>query len=299
MQAAVGPDNKAAEADEKLVELGRMLFYDNRLSGRATHSCNSCHDLTKYGTNGDYFLQSKEQGESFRDVPSLYNLKNQEMFGWDGAHKKMTEKISHSLGSRHEMNVENVEALITRLQAIAGYQAQFERCFPDEANAINTNNISIALEAFIAGLITPAPIDKFLAGDDQALTEKQLKGVVAFERNTCFACHTSSLVGGQLIMKLGVVEAWPNQLDKGLYDVSKDPEHLFAFRVASLRNAEKTAPYFHDHSSNRLWDAIGKMGRYELGKRMALEDIAHIQEFIKSLTGEIPLEYIKKPELPE
>ncbi len=292
-------EKNADKLTTNLVNLGRTLFYDQRLSENGTYSCNSCHDLTKYGTGGDYFLKQVEQNQVFRDVPGLYNLSDQKLFGWIGQYNKLTDKIEHSLVSEYEMNVTNSDEMIKRLTDIPAYKNLFTQSLPEDNNAISLGNISIALQAFINGLITPAPIDKFLSGDDQALSEKQRKGAISFDRNNCFACHTGSPIGGQLIMKLGVLQPWPNQEDKGYYEVSKNPDHKLAFRVASLRNAEKTAPYFHDRSSKRLWDAVRKMAHFELGIQLDLEEIDYIQEFIKSLSGDISQEYIKAPQLPQ
>lgn len=296
MQALAAKKNNTTDAEKSQVLLGRTLFYEKRLSADLTYSCNSCHDLEKYGTNGDYFLKQKEQGKAFRDIPSIYNLKELSLYGWASDCKKLNEKITHSLASEHEMNVKKTDDLVERLKKISGYESLFKQSFPDKSEAISIENISLALQTFINGLNTPAPIDKFLSGDDQALTEKQRKGAMAFDSIGCFSCHTGSSLGGQFIMKAGVLEPWPNQSDKGYFDVSKNPEHVLTFRVPSLRNVQMTGPYFHDSTSNRLWDAIGKMAKFELGKDLSLEEKDCIQEFLKSLTGEVPIEYIKKPD---
>ena len=292
-------DRKALDEAKDKIELGKKLFYDKRLSGEKNISCNSCHDLQKYGTGGEHYLKLKEDGKVFRDVPSIYNLKNFEIFGWSGETKKLNEKIGKSFLNPHEMSLKKEADLIERINSIEGYRTLFKNTFPGTENPVSKDNAIIALEEFIKGLVTPAPIDKFLKGDDKALTEMQLAGALKFDNENCFSCHTGSSFGGQMIIKVGILEPWPNQKDQGYYEISKDPAHKMAFRVSPLRNVEKTAPYFHDASSKIIWDAVRKMARYELGKHMSLKEIHQIQEFLKSMTGEIPEEYIKEPELPE
>lgn len=160
-------DAAALTKNKAKIDLGRTLFYDKHLSATSSFSCNACHDLEKYGTNGARYTTQREAEKTYRDV-------------------------------------------------------EFQR-----------------------GLITLAPIDRFLQGDDKALDPKQLRGGRVFDEKGCVSCHTGATFGGQMIIKLGVTEQWPNQSDQGLFTITKDPKHKMAFRVSSLRNIAKTAPYFH------------------------------------------------------
>jgi cytochrome c peroxidase len=98
-----------------------------------------------------------------------------------------------------------------------------------------------------------------------------------------------------MIQKLGIELEWSNQNDLGYYHLNRRSDYKMFFRVAPLRNVEKTAPYFHDGSSDKLWKAVQLMGKYERGLEISTVDALKIEEFLKSLTGEIPLNYIKKP----
>ena len=281
------------------IDLGRTLFFDKRLSANSNISCNDCHDLKKYGTNGEYFTKLRAQKKFFRDVPSIYNKSDIDLYNWDARNTSLTEKTADSLKSPHEMNVQNDADLIERLKAVAEYIKLFKNAYPKDTTPINLANIVKALVSFQNGLNTPAPIDSFLKGDDKALSQAQLKGALLFEKRSCSACHTGSNFGGQMIQKLGVHQAWPNQQDHGHSKVSKNSLHKMYFRVSPLRNIFKTAPYFHDASSKRLWKSIKRMSWFELGQDISIDEAFYIQDFLKSLTGELSLEYIQKPEMPK
>jgi cytochrome c peroxidase len=288
-------DNEKLKANKDIIDLGRILFYDKRLSANESISCNSCHDLKKYGTNGEYYTKLRKGQGFYRDVPSIYNKVNCQMFNWDGSKKTLKAQVAAAIENKHEMNFPDKVLLIERLKKVTGYKAFFQKAFPNDNAPVSFDNLVKALTLFQEGLITLAPIDRFLKGDDKALTAKQLKGAKAFDEKNCFACHTGVSFGGEMIMKLGVTREWPNQKDLGYYNVSKNPLHKMTFRVSPLRNVEKTAPYFHDASSTRLWDAIRKMGWHEIGDHISLQDVANIQDFLKSFTGEIPQDYIAEP----
>ncbi len=288
-------DTAFLKNNEKKINLGRHLFYDQRLSSSGTISCNSCHDLQNYGTNGTFYLESKDKETVFRDIPTLYNVSTLSMLNTDGRYDVISDKISSSFSSIYEMNVKDKHEVVERLKSMDGYKSLFQSAFPNDNEVISFDNIVNALQTFIEGLRTPAPIDKFLNGKDKALTKAQIEGGHVFNSKSCYSCHTGSNFGGQMIQKLGIAEDWPNQKDLGYYRVKKLSAYKMFFRVAPLRNVDRTSPYFHDGSSSILWKAVQLMGRHERGLRISKEDAIKIEEFLKSLTGEIPLDYIKKP----
>ena len=303
-KALLGPFVKPVKVDqkwlkdaEKKIKLGRVLFYDNRLNDQNV-SCNSCHDLTKYGTNGEYYLKQFKAGKIIRDVPALFNKSNLMMYDWVGGTKSLEDKIESSLFAKTELAVDK-DKLILKLKQSEEYSKLFKEAFPNDKEALSLKNVKTALAEFIRGLIAPSPLDEFLSGKDDALTKDQLKGGKLFDEKMCSACHTGRNFGGQMRQKLGMIEKWPNQKDLGYYHVKKDPRLKMTFRVSPLRNVAKTGPYFHDRTSKDLTGAIIKMARYELGKFMSFRDAVYITEFLESLTGKIPQDYIKKPTLPK
>ena len=134
----------------------------------------------------------------------------------------------------------------------------------------------------------------FLAGKTSALTKREQKGLKTFVTTGCVTCHTGPLVGGNSYQKLGLVKPWPNQADLGRSAIVGNDAFKMFFKVPSLRNIEKTGPYFHDSSAKTLEAAVTKMAAHQLGRKLSGEQLADIVSFLKSLTGKIPTEYIKK-----
>lgn len=291
----VETDYEFLEKEAKKIELGRQLFYDKRLSFNSGISCNSCHDLNNYGTNGSYYLKSLENDNFFRDVPTLYNVTTLPMYNADGGINSLNEKLHSAFSNTFEMNVKDKNVIVERLKSIEAYNNLFELAYPNQEEPVDFNHIIDAIETFIKGLTTPAPIDEFIKGDDLALSKEQIEGGHIFNDKSCYSCHTGSNIGGQMIQKLGIEEPWPNQNDLGYYQVERLSDYKMFFRVAPLRNVDKTAPYFHDASSSKLWEAVKLMGKHERGMEISKDEALKISEFLKSLTGNIPLNYIKKP----
>ena len=287
------PKEVEKKADSQAVsDLGRHLFYEKALSKAGNRSCNDCHDLKRYGTNGDLALELKDAGKLRRDVPGLYNLEGLLLYGWDARTNKLQDKVAHSLLSEAENAGHREQDVVDKLSAIPAYQARFKSAF-GEGSAITFKHTTEALTTFLNGLVTRAPIDDFLLGDDKALNEDQLRGALLFEQKNCSACHTGPAVGGQMIQIAGVIKPWPNQKDLGHFEVSGNPGHKMGFRVPPLRNVAKTAPYFHDHSARSLLRAIREISIYEQGLYLTFEEILLIESFLKAFTGEIPGEYIQ------
>jgi cytochrome c peroxidase len=280
--------------DSEISSLGRILFYERKLSPSGNRSCNDCHDLEKYGTNGPVALELRKEGKLRRDVPSLYNLDGLLIMGWDGATKDLNSKTAHSLANPEECGFEKEEDVVKSLQSLPGYVKSFQKAFPHE-KSITFDNTVKALVEFQEGLVTSSPFDEFLLGNDNALTEKQLAGALLFEQKNCSACHTGTAVGGQMIQIAGIIQPWPNQKDLGHFEVSGNAAHKMGFRVPPLRNVTETAPYFHDHSARSLLRAIRDISLREQGLYLTFDEILSIEAFLKSFKGEIPTEYIQPP----
>jgi cytochrome c peroxidase len=186
---------------------------------------------------------------------------------------------------------------VKTLKTIPGYAPLFAAAFPGDKDPITYDNMARAIGAFERTLVTPAPFDAFLAGDDTALTDAQKEGLVTFMDAGCTACHSGAYVGGSMYQKAGLVNAWPNQEDKGRSKITGNAADDMMFKVPSLRNIEKTGPYFHDGSVADLDVAITMMGHHQLGKELGKEDVAKIHTFLGALTG--PLPTIPPPTLPE
>jgi cytochrome c peroxidase len=156
-----------------------------------------------------------------------------------------------------------------------------------------------AIGAFERKLVTPSRWDKFLKGDQAALTDEEKAGFNTFMNAGCQTCHSGTLLGGNLYQKLGVMKPYPDASDPGRAGVTKNDAEKMMFKVPSLRNIEKTGPYFHNGKVGALEQAIGQMADYQTGKPLTPSDVKAIAAFLKTLTGAIPADYIKEPALPK
>lgn len=280
------------------VDLGRKLFYDTRLSKGQDISCNSCHGLDTFGV--DNLPTSEGHNKQFgdRNSPTVYNAGNQIAQFWDGRSEDVEDQATGPVVNPVEMAMTDADEVAARLNEIDGYDKLFAEAFPDEEDPVTLDNLGKAIGAFERKLVTPAPFDDFLEGDDEALTDQQVRGLNTFVEVGCTSCHVGSQVGGTMYQKLGLIEEWPDKSDKGRYEVTEEDVDMMKFKVPVLRNIEKTAPYFHDGSIETLDEAVRLMAKHQRGQELDDEQVEDIIAFLKSLTGEIPEDYIQKPELP-
>jgi cytochrome c peroxidase len=288
-----------APQSDALLDLGRMLFFDKRLSKDKDLSCNSCHALDHYGVDGEATSVGAKGERGRRNSPTVYNAAGHFTAFWDGRAASVEEQAKGPILNPAEMGMPDSAAVITTLQGIPGYLAAFRAAFPGEAAPVTYDNVGRAIGAFERNLVTPSRWDRYLAGDKPALTAPEVAGLKLFTDLGCMTCHTGEFVGGSMFQKVGVVSPWPNQGDQGRFEVTKDSSDRMMFKVPSLRNVAKTAPYFHDGSAKTLEEAVTMMARYQIGEELDAKDVASIVAWLGSLTGDIPAKYIAAPKLPE
>ena len=281
------------------VELGRMLFFEPRLSRSHFISCNSCHAI---GTGGaDNVPSSIGHGwqEGPRNAPTVFNAVFNAAQFWDGRAADLAEQATGPVEAGVEMN-NTPERVVATLRSIPGYVEAFELAFPDAEEAVTYENMALAIEAFETTLLTPhSPFDRFLAGED-SMTSGELEGLSLFLSKGCVTCHNGVNLGGQAYFPFGVVarpggEVLP-ETDKGRFVVTQTPSDEYVFRASPLRNVELTAPYFH---SGQVWDlveAVRIMGSAQLGQTLDEHEAQRIAEFLVTLTGEQP--QVEYPILP-
>ena len=286
------------QANPAQIDLGRKLYYDKRLSKNQDISCNSCHQLNHYGVDNQPVSPGHKGQLGVRNSPSVYNAAAHIAQFWDGRATDVEAQAKGPILNPGEMAMPSQAAVIAVLNSIPGYVEAFKQAFPAEANPLTYDNVGKAIGAFERGLVTPSPFDAYFSGDDSALTSQQKRGLTLFLENGCAACHNGAYFGGNSYQKLGLVEPWPNQQDPGRYQVTEQALDRMTFKVPALRNVAKTAPYFHDGSAKTLDEAVSRMAHYQLGKDLPTDQIADIAAFLRSLTGELPTDYIKPPQLP-
>jgi cytochrome c peroxidase len=179
------------------------------------------------------------------------------------------------------------------------YVDAFRKAFPREKDPVNYENMAKAIGAFERKLITPSRWDRFLKGDTQALTNEEKAGFNTFIGAGCQVCHWGAYLGGNQYQKLGVAKSWPDASDEGRAGVTKNDADRMVFKVPGLRNITETKPYYHDGKIETLEEAISRMGEYQLGRPLEESQVRSIITWLGALTGEIPVEYIKKPVLPK
>ncbi|MCA2981020.1 MAG: cytochrome-c peroxidase [Myxococcaceae bacterium] len=281
-------DSKDNPVTPEKVELGRLLFFDKRLSKNHDVSCNSCHDVAKYGVDGDQFSTGHKKQKGGRNSPSVYNAGNHVAQFWDGRAATLEDQAKGPVLNPIEMAHPDAATVEKLLKSIPGYAPLFAKAFPGVKEPITFDTMAKAIGAFERTLVTPGRWDAFLAGDEKALTDAEKKGLETFIATGCIGCHMGEGVGGGSYQKLGAVTPVPGLKDKGRYEVTKKDADLFVFRVPSLRNVAKTAPYLHDGTVKTLPEAVTFMAKHQLGKELKKADVDAIVTFLNALTGELP-----------
>ena len=270
-----------------LVELGRTLYHEKRLSRDNSISCNSCHDTKAFGVDGEKFSVGFNNHLTGRNSPTSFNAFMHVSQFWDGRAPTVEEQAKGPILAGGEMAMPSAEAVVKKINGIKGYKDLFEAAFPNSSPAITYDNVGKAIGAYERLFVTPSKFDNLLAGELSALNEKQKRGLKKFVTSGCVTCHTGNLLGGNIYQKLGLVKPWPNQKDQGRFAITKKEQDKMFFKVPSLRNIEKTGPYFHDGSSEKLTEAVEVMARHQLGREFSKEEISDIVAFLKTLTGKL------------
>ncbi|MGE5182980.1 MAG: cytochrome-c peroxidase [Acidobacteriota bacterium] len=292
-------DTRANPATPAKIALGRMLYFEPRLSKSQNLSCASCHDLTAGGADRERFSKGHGGQLGGRNAPTVFNAAGQLAQFWDGRAATVEEQAKGPVLNPVEMAMPSPDYVIRVLKSIPGYAPAFAAAFPGEADPITYDNFARAVGAFERGLVTPSRFDKLLAGDDGALSAAEREGLAVFVKTGCTTCHWGRLVGGSMYMKLGLVEPYANTADQGRFALTKQDSDRMFFKVPSLRNVAETAPYFHDGSISDLPTAIRTMARLQLGKQLSSDEVSAIATFLRALSGKPSADYIAKPKLPE
>lgn len=285
------------------VELGRLLYFEPRASVDGTVSCATCHQPAMYGT--DALPRSIGAGHRThpRHAPTTLNAALQFVQHWRGDRTSVEDQAMKALTAPPAYGNPSFASAMAKLKAIDGYPALFARAFPAEADPITPDNWGKAVGAYMRTLVTPAPFDAFLKGDDSALSAAAQAGLRAFMEVGCASCHGGAGVGGGMYQKFGITgEYWKATnsatIDNGRFDVTQAPNDMYVFKVPSLRNVAMTPPYFHDGSVATLPNAVQIMARLQLGRQLDDEQVSQIVAFLESLTGPVPPDFATLPVLP-
>jgi cytochrome c peroxidase len=229
------------------VELGRLLFFDPRLTIDGNMSCSSCHQPAFYGTDTRPKSIGVQQRPHPRNAPTVLNAGALKIVHWRGDRDSLEDQVVKAATSPITSGQPDEKAVIDRLACVPGYTPVFRAAFPDDPQPATLQNIAKGISAYERTLLTPSAFDAYLAGNQEALSSSARAGLAKFINTGCVACHNSVGIGVGLYQKFGVVEDYwkaigSDPIDKGRADVTKDPADVYVFRVASLRNVAMTPP---------------------------------------------------------
>ncbi len=300
------PANFATEEfpiPKERVELGRLLYFDPRISADGTSSCARCHLPALYGTDGLRKSIGVKARQSPRNAPTVLNSASHFVAHWIGDRKNIEDQATKSLLGPASYGQPDYAAAMRAIAAIAAYRELFQKAFPGDPNPISPDNWGKAIGAYERTLVTPAPFDAYLKGDTRALPPTAQAGLRKFISYGCTSCHNGVGVGGSAYRKFGLLEDYwkvtgSEEIDEGRYKLTQDLADRYVFKVPSLRNVAMTAPYFHDGSVATLPEAVRIMARLQLGRQLSDEDVDQLAAFLGTLTGPLPEQFATVPILP-
>ncbi len=283
----VQPIYAATIEDRDKVELGKMLFFDPRLSQSGFISCNSCHNLSMGGSDNLPTSIGHDWQLGPINSPTVLNSKFNIAQFWDGRAATLQEQAGGPIANPGEMAFTHQLALST-LETIPGYVKMFEKVYGDEV--ITIDEVTDAIAVFEETLVTPgAPFDRSLMGDENAISMQAKAGYELFKTVGCTACHNGQALGGSSFQKMGLVKPYETDSEvAGRSAVTGNEIDRFSFKVPTLRNIELTYPYFHDGAVWDLGEAVNIMGEIQLGRTFKPEETDQIVAFLTTLTGQQP-----------
>lgn len=272
--------------------LGHKLWFDPRLSRSHVISCITCHNLSLGGGDNVPTSIGHEWQKGPRNSPTVLNAVFNAAQFWDGRAEDLQAQAKGPVQAAVEMN-NTPERVVATLKSIPAYTDEFKKAFPNDSDPVSFDNMAYALEAFEVTLITPnAPFDRYLQGDDTALSAKQKEGLTLFMDTGCSACHNGVNMGGQGYFPFGVIKKPGAEIlpigDKGRFTVTNTASDEYVFRAAPLRNVALTPPYFHSGEVWELEQAVAIMGDSQLGRSLSDDEVSAITAFLHSLTGDQP-----------
>ena len=282
-------DNPKNHLTPEKIELGKKLYFDTRLSKSNLISCNTCHNLAIGGVDG----VSAAIGHHWTanphhlNSPTVYNAVFMSKQFWDGRSPDLEDQAQGPMQAAPEMAITQKMA-VERISSMPAYVAEFKKVYKD--GNITFKKIADSIGAFERTLVTPSPFDKFLNGDEKALTDAQKKGLKVFIDKGCVSCHTGVGIGGSM-QPFPAVKPYKYA---NIGDFKGDKNSMV--KVPTLRNITQTAPYFHNGAVWSLSEAIKIMGETQLGQDLTNEEVKSIKTFLTSLTGKKPT--INYPILP-
>lgn len=237
----------ANDSIKRVVELGKLLFFDTRLSGSNQISCATCHNPELNWADGKAVSLGHEQLPNIRNAPSLENVWIYNSFFWDGRAKTLIEQAEGPIAAHNEMN-QDLKSLAKKLSKIKGYRPYFSAAFG--SSKITNQRVFESLATFQQTIVSnETKFDQFLKGNQNALTDQELLGMHLFRTKArCMNCHHGAYFTDKEFHNIGLTEYGTKNEDLGLYNLTKKPEDVGKFKTPGLRNVMQTGPWFHQGS---------------------------------------------------
>ena len=287
----VRPIDQSLDYDPSKAALGFALFHDPRLSVDNTVSCASCHELENAGVDNHQYSHGVDDQLGGVNAPTVYNAVYNFVQFWDGRAQTLAAQAAGPPLNPVEMASESFDQIIAKLESDKDFARAFVKVYPD---GITEANITDAIEQFERTLITPdSAFDKWLRGDDSAITAQELEGYELFKKYDCATCHAGPNLGGLSYELMGLRRHYFAERgleltheDNGRFKETGLERDRHRFKVPGLRNVEHTWPYYHDGTRETLEEAVRDMGLYQSGVELTEAEVAAITAFLNTLTGE-------------
>ena len=288
---AVRPIVQSQSVDERKVALGKILYHDTRLSSDNTVSCATCHDLATGGVDNKQYSEGVDSQKGGVNAPTTYNAVYNFVQFWDGRAATLADQAAGPPLNPVEMASTSFDEIIEKLAADKALTKEFEAVYADGWSQANITN---AIEEFERTLITPnSPFDKYLLGDDNAITAQAKQGYELFKEWGCATCHAGVNLGGETYELMGLRRHYfedrgmeLTEEDNGRFKQTQQERDRHRFKTPGLRNVALTWPYYHDGTRQTLEEAVNDMARYQCDVDSTVEQTADVVEFLRSLTGE-------------
>ena len=292
--AAFVPEDNPMSDDK--VALGKLLYFDKRMSKDSTIACASCHNPFHGFTDPARTSAGVGGKLGGRNSPTVLNrLFSAEQF-WDGRAKDLEHQAHGPLTNPVEMSMPSEEEVVRRVKNVKGYAPLFGKAFGDDT--VDMDRIAKAIAAYERTVVTgDSPYDRYRAGDQDALSLSAARGLALFNgKGNCKACHAGFNFTDESYQNIGVGMDRPTP-DAGRAEVTKEAADRGKFKTPTLRNVAQTAPYMHDGSEDTLAAVVdfydrGGVPNPNLSKeikplKLSAAEKRDLVAFLESLTGEI------------
>ncbi len=292
---AIRPIPDSVPYDSCKAALGEELYHDTRLSADGTVSCATCHGIGTGGVDNKRYSEGIKGQLGGVNAPTVYNACFNFAQFWDGRAGTLAEQAGGPPLNPVEMGCKSFDEIVERLSKDKDFTKRFNKAYPE---GMSQASITDAIAEYEKTLVTPdSPFDRYLKGEENAMTPEQIEGYALFKQYACATCHAGVNMGGlsyelmgqrenyfedrNLTLKSGLTDG-----DNGRWAQTKQERDRYRFKTPSLRNVELTYPYYHDGSVNTLDEAVTKMAKYQVGREMPAEEADKVVSYLRALNGE-------------